>query len=196
MKPIFRNSMFGFHKEDVSSFIAKQSKQYEKRIAELVESEQKLEAQLSEERALRESNLDELQALREESDRRKLDSAQVREILAKLDSQKDALLSGVDSCSDHFDQMKEGIGELNRELTTALSFRDKAKKFDQLANVLSGILSGEVRTSEEDHTTEEKMEKVQEIAFNNESIKAQKEAVLRVAELLKELHQFFGESAE
>ena len=35
MRPIFRNAMFGFHKEDVVDFVAKQSHQYETRTAEL-----------------------------------------------------------------------------------------------------------------------------------------------------------------
>ena len=37
MKPIFRSAMFGFHRDDVANFIAKQSRQYEKKIAELEE---------------------------------------------------------------------------------------------------------------------------------------------------------------
>lgn len=194
MKPIFRSSMFGFHREDVSSFIAKQSKQYEKRINELLEEEKRLESELCAEKSAREAEEALLKSLRSEKEEKDSKTKAVLEILEKLNAEKAALLSGAERCVDQFDQMKQGMEVLNQKLSEALSFRDKAKKFDQLANVLSGILSGEVREAQEDHSAEEQMEKMKEIALSSDSAFEQKEAVLRIALLLDQLSECFEES--
>lgn len=191
MKPIFRNSMLGFHKDDVASFIAKQSKQYEKRIQELLEEEKRLESELNAEKSAREAETALLQSFRSEMEKKEKASKAVSEILSKLESEKQQLLSGAELCENQFDQMKEGIGVLNQKLAEAISFRDKAKKFDQLANVLSGILSGEVRQAEEEHSAEEQMAKMEELALSADSVKNQKETVLRIAQLLDELAKCF-----
>jgi chromosome segregation ATPase len=188
--------MFGFHREDVSSFIAKQSKQYEKRINELIEEQKGLEAELNAEKSAREAETALLQSFRAEQDKNEKSRKMVAEIIAKIQAEKSTLLSGAELCSNQFDEMKEGIGLLNQKLSDALSFRDKAKKFDQLANVLSGILSGEVRDAESDFSAEEQMEKMKELSLSPDPVLAQKESILRVAELLDQLADALNESKE
>ena len=46
MKPIFRNAMFGFNKEDVFHFITKQSKQYEQKISDISAEKEKIQKEL------------------------------------------------------------------------------------------------------------------------------------------------------
>ena len=60
MKPIFRNAVFGFHKEDVAKFIGKQSNLYESKIDELKKQNELLLQTMEEEREEHRACLDRL----------------------------------------------------------------------------------------------------------------------------------------
>ena len=157
MKPIFRNSMFGFQKSDVVRFIAKQSSMHEAKVAELNEEIERIKnehitelEELMQDRialtALQEDNLKKLDAL-----------LQVRRLTDDLKTDRELLLKIFKDGSENVSQMCAEIRSLQSALEVAQSYREKAMKFDQLANVLNGIVNGAEATV---HEPNEELEKV------------------------------------
>jgi hypothetical protein len=142
MKQMFRVSLFGFDKLDVANFISKQSKQYEKRIAE-VEKEKEAEVERLEAviAGLQEEN-EELAVYRakKESD---LASFGVIQILAKkIDSNCEALLKTLSDAEGGVATLEKSAEEMMEKLSFAETLKEKARRFDQLSTVLGGIVSG------------------------------------------------------
>lgn len=69
MKPIFRNAMFGFHKEDVTKFIASQSKVQEKLILDLKNERDQMLRNYEDQIQKLQLDADELEHLREHHER-------------------------------------------------------------------------------------------------------------------------------
>ncbi len=142
MKPIFRSAMFGFNKADVVAFVAKQSKQYENRIAELEEELERQNREHTAEMDRFKSDRDALDSLRARS-LQSADTAKRIEVLSEsILSRFDSLEQCSELCGNDRIQLRDGILTLQTALKDALSFREKAEKFDRLAGVLSSIVSG------------------------------------------------------
>ncbi len=142
MKPIFRNSMFGFQKSDVVRFIAKQSSMHEAKVAELNEQIENL-------RKEHEAEIEELQQDRialnalQEDNLKKIDAIlQIRRLSEELRSEREMLLEVVGIGKQSVSRMIDEILSLKCALDVADGYREKAQKFDQLSIVLNGIVNG------------------------------------------------------
>ncbi len=142
MKPIFRNSMFGFHKEDVYNFITKQSRQYESKINELTEEKTKIENELSKEQERSLLLSDEVESLRDGSDKSLEILNQIRALSLSVSEAMNEVLVCADLCDTQNNKIKETFTTMEGRLEKAELFREKAEKFDQLSNVLSSIIVG------------------------------------------------------
>lgn len=139
MKPIFRNAMFGFHKEDVFHFISKQSKQYEQKISEISAEKDKIQKELDEERELNEAKLSEM-----ESDLKKVEESKevlnrFKDLISHILEKKDSVQNCIYSCNENASNMRNNILILKDQLAQSEVFREKATRFDQLSSALSGI---------------------------------------------------------
>ena len=151
MKPIFRNSMFGFHKEDVYNFISKQSRVYEEKIKELTEENRRVTEELENEK------------------NRTLSYDEAVTVFFDVKNSCEALSDSVKEvlrCSDQCDlqnkEIRSVFNSLEERLTKAEAFREKAQKFDRLSGVLSSIFydkkdaadSDDISPSEQDFSHE------------------------------------------
>ena len=146
--PIFRNAMFGFHKEDVYKFITEQSKQYESKIDDLTKEVARKEEEIRKEKeAFKGRNL-EYENFRKK--RAVLDSfsGEARAAVDRILSDEKQLSACTDLCEDQIKGMLQAISSLETDLKKAELLRGKAEKFDQLSNVLSSILTGDVDNKE------------------------------------------------
>ncbi len=130
MKPIFRNSMFGFHKEDVCNFISRQSRNYEERIKELTEENNRITCELENEK------------------NNSLSYEKKAKILSDVESEVFSLASSIEEvlhcgelCDMQNKEIKTAFMNMEEELEKAEAFREKAKKFDRLSGVLSSIFA-------------------------------------------------------
>ncbi len=131
MKPIFRNSMFGFHKEDVYNFISKQSRLYEEKIKDLNEENARIESDLENER---------MNAFSFEEKMKMLSA--IEEEVAALSLVVDEVIRCADFCDSQSNEMRTAFASIKERLKKAEAFREKAQKFDRLSGVLSSIFSG------------------------------------------------------
>lgn len=142
MKPIFRNSMFGFHKEDVASFIAKQNQQFDSKLAEL---QSKLDAQ-AKDFARREQELicdqEDLENLRSEKNAYKTDVSKIIALAERFSSESEVLNKALDECRSSVEDLDKELDSARERLEQSDAFREKAEKFDRLASVLGEIVSG------------------------------------------------------
>lgn len=184
MKPIFRNSMFGFQKSDVVRFIAKQSSMHEARVTELHEEMEKL-------RKEHDAEIEELQQDRvalnalQEDNLKKLDAIlQIRRLFEELRSEREKLLDASGSCKQSVIEMSDDILSLKAALESAEGYREKAQKFDQLACVLNGIVSGAEAAAPTVITVVENVSLQTDPDKAKEAMEEQEKAVLAVSEKL------------
>ncbi len=142
MKPIFRNSMFGFHKEDVFQFITKQNKQFESRVREMNEEKDRIEKVSSEELASLQRQLDEANEINARWSRQSENMDEVKEGIFSLFSEFENVLSCAESCRVFLNNMKSSYASMQSEVSRAQALREKAEKFDRLSGVLTSILVG------------------------------------------------------
>ena len=134
MKSVFRSAMFGFHKDDVANFIAAQSKQFEKRIAELEEEKQNVAKQFEEDRVA-------LENLRESVASNDQIIAKIKALKDDLKKDKEAFDAVICQGREQAKEKEELVARLRLDLMVAEGFREKALKYDQLSAVLSSIVS-------------------------------------------------------
>lgn len=189
MKPIFRNSMFGFQKSDVVRFIAKQSSMHEAKVAELNEEIERIKnehaaelEELMQDRialtALQEDNLKKLDAL-----------LQLRRLTDDLKTDRDLLLKVSKDGNENVSQMCEEIQSLRSALEVTQSYREKAIKFDQLANVLNGIVNGAEATVHEPNEELEKISLDVDLSAAKSCAEQQERSILSVGEKLDTMLQ-------
>lgn len=162
MKPIFRNSMFGFNKEDVAAFIAKQNQQFDAKMAEL---QSKLDSQ-ARDFSRRERELvcdqEELETLRserkdfdKEKEARREDLAEIAMLAELFATERDALDVAFDESCETVESLGDELDLARERLKKSDSYREKAEKFDRLASVLGEIVSGKNCELEEGAEQEE-----------------------------------------
>lgn len=142
MKPIFRNSMFGFQKSDVVRFIAKQSSMHEAKVAELNDEIDKMrkEHELEIEELMKDRVA--LTALQEDNLKKLNSVLQLRRIVDELKLGQENFVEVFGENKGNIEAMSGEIVSLRSALEESEKFREKAVKFDQLANVLNGIVNG------------------------------------------------------
>lgn len=148
MKPIFRNSVLGFNKEDVAGFIAKQNRQFEARMAEVCREKDDAARAFEAEKASLISDREELEALRRAAQDRKEALQKISALADRLTQQKDALFSCCaegEALAESFEKEKE---DLQKRVAQADGFREKAQRFDRLAAVLGEIVSGSAQQAD------------------------------------------------
>jgi len=186
MKPVFRNAMFGFHKEDVASFIGKQSKQYEKRIQEMEKEKQEL---VRENETLLQYRTD----LAERENAEKILSEKLRVLAEKSteirNATDDVVQMSINLCAD--------CKSLQTDLDEAQTFRVKAEKFDQLTSVLGGIVNGDVVLPQKENV-EIKVSAPPLTDHENylALIRTQRQAICELSDLCSELHSLFASGHE
>ena len=189
MKPIFRNSMFGFQKSDVVRFIAKQSSMHETKVAELNEEIERIK---KEHEAELEDLLQDRIALNklQEDNLKKLDALlQLRRLTDDLKSDRDDLFSSLKEGKENVSKMSEEIRSLQSALETAQGYREKALKFDQLANVLNGIVNGGETSPREDCVEFERIALSLDLDAVNSHAEKQEETILSFGEKLDRMLQ-------
>lgn len=142
MKPMFRNSMFGFNKSDVVRFISKQSEMHDAKITELNGQIESLKRDY--EKEIEELSCDRaaLEALQEDH-LKKLDAVlQIKRLAEELRSAKEAALQNAEKSKNYTELVCDDVENLKSALSEADRYREKADRFDQLAGVLSGIVNG------------------------------------------------------
>ncbi len=142
MKPIFRNSMFGFHKEDVASFIAKQSSHYEKKISDLETKLENTERAFELEKQGLISDREELESLRSQKKKFYSDLDSILALSDEIDLKNEKILTSCENNKIIAGELENSINLLNHQVAKAEEFREKAGRFDQLATVLGEIFSG------------------------------------------------------
>ena len=142
MRPIFRNAMFGFHKEDVAKFIASQSKQQEKAIADLNREREELVREYEERILGLQTEAEELERLRAQEDKFLALCAEISQKTVKSGDLTEQVKSSLDANDAAICELEKANGELVERIKRDGVFREKAKKFDQLSCVLSGIVNG------------------------------------------------------
>ena len=187
MKAIFRNAMFGFHKGDVNSFISKQSKQYEKKLAEAVEELSRKEASFEAEKSELLQQVEKLEAKQHVAEENCKKFERALHLAKQISEESHKLTDSVAKTESGLAQMQENSNYLRAELAEARRYRDKAQKFDQLKGVLSGILSDrEVPESAETAPCRD----VDTAILSEEkllSVAEEKEAALRLSAFCQEL---------
>ena len=155
MKPIFRSSMFGFHKGDVFNFITKQNKQYEAKIADLNEELEKTKADFDKERQAFERDTTELEVLRNSIEQMKQTVATVSASVAEILNDKAKILACADSLQNEQAEFESKFADMQRRANEAEKLRLKAEKFDQLSGALSGIFNQPQMMNEETQIQED-----------------------------------------
>ena len=158
MKPIFRSSMFGFHKGDVFNFITKQNKQYEAKIADLNEELEKTKADFDKERQAFERDTTELEVLRNSIEQMKQTIATVSASVAEIVNDKAKILACADSLQNEQAEFESKFADMQRRANEAEKLRLKAEKFDQLSGALSGIFNQPKMMNEEIQPQEDVVE--------------------------------------
>lgn len=142
MRPIFRSAMFGFHKEDVADFVAKQSHQHETRTAELNRRIEELNREIEEEREAVADQLAELVNLRSFRDQEDVIFSELLGSATPLKEKADRLFLLLDEETLLVTTLDQNVQKLQKKVADAENFRKKASRFDQLASVLGEIVSG------------------------------------------------------
>ncbi len=218
MKPIFRNSMFGFDKGDVASFISKQSKIWEKKVLEAEEKVRQIEQDLQKENnAIREEALRREEELRremeilEEKNRSFQDMEKKKQALlsASVDAAKlreeifsdyKELIASVDQTGERLEEMKQEHKLLQARVAKGEIYREKAEKFDQLASALSGMVGG--RATEDSAETfqieadDENVSKPLSFSHVFENLNAQKQVAHRFLQHCEELQKLLAQLSQ
>lgn len=143
MKPVFRSAMFGFHRDDVANFIAKQSRQYEKKIAELEESINNERKEFEREKEILAQDRIALENLREKCSSYDENITLVRSLSSKITADGALFSDSADLCQTECEKLEEQFRITLDRLSLANSYKEKAEKFDQLASVLNNVISGQ-----------------------------------------------------
>lgn len=153
MKPIFRNAMFGFHKEDVFNFVAKQNKQFEQKIIEINAEKDRMEKDFDIEREELAQKIDQLEndLLSASKSKELIDEAKRLIDLVLEDAAK--IQEASTSCGDNVEKMQNNISSLKLQVEKTEALREKANRFEQLSSALSGIFGAEKNSLETDAST-------------------------------------------
>ena len=196
MRPIFRNSMFGFHKEDVADFVAKQSHQHEMRTSELNSKIEELNRTIDNEREEVAAQLAELENLRSFRDHESEIFSELLESAHSLKENTGRISSLLDEESAFVTALDQNVQKLQRRVAEAENFRKKASRFDQLASVLGEIVSGkapekkaEIEIATETVSQIDIRALSQSIASQNEAVVALQGNVDRIIKRLSELSE-------
>jgi DNA repair exonuclease SbcCD ATPase subunit len=135
--------MFGFHKEDVARFIASQSKSHEKELLELKKDQEILVADYEKKIHALSENLEKMSTIREESEKQQNAFLRLREGSEQIEEALDKILVELSEKEKQVSLVNDNNSELENRLEKAMTLCDKANRFDQLASVLSGIVSGQ-----------------------------------------------------
>ena len=195
MKPIFRNSMLGFHKEDVFNFISKQGRQYESKINDLTEENSRVEALYEKEKEQARLYSDKLQSFRLEYERFQDVILKIRSELDQVRKAKDEVVRCADLCEEQNSGAKSAFDDMGARLEKAQFYREKAMKFDQLSNVLSSFIVGN-GSSDNDSASEANLdgyEKIPAFPENNE-IENLRKAVEALSACCDALDEIVGET--
>ncbi len=149
MKPIFRNAMFGFHKEDVFNFISKQSKQYEQKISDITSEKEKLEDELDREREATEEKLSKMEADRKALSDAKAVLDEIKLVISRALEDGTSFENTINACGENANNMRNNIVALKEQVLKSEAFREKALRFDQLSSALSGIFGTEAKSEEQ-----------------------------------------------
>ena len=149
MKPIFRNAMFGFHKEDVFNFISKQSKQYEQKISDITSEKEKLEDELEREREATEEKLSKMEADRKALSDAKAVLDEIKLVISRALEDGTSFENTINACGENASNMRNNIVVLKEQVLKSEAFREKALRFDQLSSALSGIFGTEAKSEEQ-----------------------------------------------
>ena len=136
MKPVFRTSMFGFNKQDVTDFMVRQNRQHEEERNQFLADQQQREAALF----TREDQCRAIEAKRTEIDAKE---KRLESILSLLKGAVDQLKANRASCEESLEKAEEEWGKLVSENERLSLCREKAQKYDTLAGVLTSIVGGE-----------------------------------------------------
>jgi len=142
MKAVFRTSMFGFNKEDVAKFIAKQSKQFESKIADMEEEQKAAQRQFEADKENLSKDRVALEDLRERLSTNEETVERILQLRDTITAEKVSFLESFETGIEALQKQEAEIMSLRRKLTVAEAYREKAEKFDQLSSVLSTILMG------------------------------------------------------
>lgn len=190
MKPIFRNAMFGFNKEDVINFVAKQNNQFEDKVKELREQLEKEAVLFQEEKEALMFDRDELESLRKKQVAQKDMIENIKKLADQIGEQKEELLAEF-SCGElAFDRMNDEMKDIKSRLTEAMQYREKAGRFDKLANVLGEIFAGKSQTTEiaSEPECEETIDAESSSGIDvTQSIARQRETILKLQGVCDEL---------
>ena len=153
MKPIFRSSMFGFHKGDVFNFITKQNKQYEAKISDLNLELEKVKTEAEDERQAFERDMTELETLRNSVEQLNSKIASFASSVSEILEYKSKILTCAVALQNEQTELGGKLNEMQLRVVEAEKFRAKAEKFDQLSGVLSSIFNQpEIAVSQEIET--------------------------------------------
>ena len=190
MKPIFRSSMFGFHKGDVFNFITKQNKQYEAKIADLNEELEKTKADFELERQAFERDTTELEVLRNDIEQMKQAFATVSSSVTKIVNDQSEILACAGSLQNEQAEFVSKFAEMQRRANEAEKLRFKAEKFDQLSGALSGIFNQPQIVNEEIQPHED----AEEIAvFDSQSVSELMALLEALSSHCEEMQSFLAE---
>lgn len=167
MKPIFRSAMFGFHKSDVFSFITKQNKQYESKIADLNAELEKAKEDFEKEREAFDRDITELDTLRITVEQMKSAVSSAATFVADIMSDKEKLLSCADQLKSERADWVQKINAMQEQVREAEKLRVKAEKFDQLSGVLSSIFNQSENLKNEES---EPSEPVETYSFDSQTV--------------------------
>lgn len=143
MKPIFRTAMFGFNRDDVTSFISHLSKQNEKRIGDLAEEHKSIEEDYRSQLDAARVDSEALSGLKESIEKSKDSFDKIRLLSDRISTRRDQFLESLEKGTNCADRMGTDIINLQDRLLQLEKYREKAEKFDRLAGVLSEIISGD-----------------------------------------------------
>ena len=139
MKPIFRNAVFGFHKEDVAKFIGKQSNLYESKIDELKKQNELLLQTMEEEREEHRACLDRLNECERSAKKYESSIKKLSLLMDDLETELGQLKDGVDRSRISFQKMESNLSMAKDRFQKLVPLCEKAQKFDHLANTLGEI---------------------------------------------------------
>jgi len=141
MKPIFRNAMFGFNKEDVFNFMTKQNKQYDSKVAELTAQLDKQSAEFERERESFDRDKSEMEALQNAVSASRELLSRISEIAFQISNDKSRITACAETISQEKANDEKRLCEMQARVNEAEKLREKAEKFDQLSGVLSSIFN-------------------------------------------------------
>lgn len=148
MEPVFRNSVFGFNKQDVSDFILKQNKRAQLDLKEKDEIIADLENQVAELKK-------ELHEYSDFENTKKENHAALESIFQLNMELKEFLSQCVAEAENEKENARkndEAIAEINKNLERTSEMIKKAEKFDALSNLLSGMVNNSENNTIDDYS--------------------------------------------